>query len=46
MKDCPNLADNKKQCSCKSESCPRHGKCCECVKFHRDAGNKPACMRD
>lgn len=33
------------KCSC-SSSCPRHGKCCECVTFHRDVKkNLPSCLR-
>ena len=32
-------------CPC-TKDCPRHGKCCECVKHHKAAGNKlPACLR-
>ncbi|MDR2486786.1 MAG: hypothetical protein LBD12_02355 [Clostridiales Family XIII bacterium] len=28
-------------CSC---FCLRHGKCCECVAYHRRAGEFPACF--
>jgi hypothetical protein len=31
------------ECSC-TASCPRHGKCCECVARHRAAGQFPACF--
>ncbi len=34
-------------CPCKKTECPRHGKCCECVAFHREKKNKlPCCLRD
>ena len=36
---------NTVDCPC-TKDCPRHGKCCECVKHHKAAGNKlPACLR-
>ena len=36
---------NSIDCPC-TKDCPRHGKCCECVKHHKAAGNKlPACLR-
>lgn len=30
-------------CTC-TYSCGRHGKCCECVKYHLDFGQFPACF--
>lgn len=40
---CPH---NNIECPCTKENCPRHGKCCECVKHHREHGMKlPACLR-
>ncbi len=36
------ISDNK--CSC-TYDCPRHGKCCECVEYHRDhEGGIPGCF--
>lgn len=36
---------NSVDCPC-TKDCPRHGKCCECVKHHKVAGTKlPACLR-
>ena len=36
---------NNIECPCTKEGCPRHGKCCECVKHHREHGKKlPACL--
>ncbi len=41
---------NKKQniieCNCSYGSCPRKGICCECVSYHRRAGELPACYFD
>ena len=31
------------KCNC-TYSCPRRGKCCECVQYHRRAGEFPACF--
>ena len=40
---CPH---NNVDCPCAKEGCPRHGKCCECVKHHREHGKKlPVCLR-
>ena len=36
-----------KDCNCPNDKCPRHGKCCECVAFHRSKKNKaPFCIRN
>lgn len=35
--------ENAKTCKC-TYSCPRHGKCCECVRYHRSSGEFPACF--
>jgi hypothetical protein len=40
---CDNLGKNKKSCNCTYEPCSRKGKCCECLAFHRSAGELPAC---
>ena len=34
----------KKHCNCTYEPCPRKGKCCECLHYHREAGELPACF--
>ena len=31
------------RCNC-TYACPRRGKCCECVAYHRRAGEFPACF--
>ncbi len=30
-------------CNC-TYNCSRHGKCCECIAYHRRAGEFPACF--
>ncbi len=40
---CDNLQNNLRQCNCSYEPCPRKGKCCECMHFHRQSGELPAC---
>ncbi len=31
------------QCNCSYGGCPRHGICCECLRYHRAKGALPAC---
>ena len=33
--------DNK--CSC-TYPCDNHGKCCDCIAYHRNRGEAPACL--
>lgn len=44
-KDCPSRDNIRKRCTCKNTTCPRWGICCECVFFHKEKGEKPACLR-
>jgi len=38
------MKENK--CPCIYVDCERHGKCCDCVAYHRDEkGNVPTCLR-
>ncbi len=43
MVEC-NIQANLKNCNCSYEPCPRKGKCCECILYHRRAGELPACF--
>lgn len=43
MKEC-KVDKNKTKCNCTYEPCPRKGICCECVSYHRDSGERPACF--
>ena len=35
--------ENLKDCNCTYPGCERAGKCCECVRYHRDREELPAC---
>lgn len=37
-------ANNRKKCNCSYEPCSRKGQCCECLTYHRDSGQLPACF--
>lgn len=43
MKECPRQQVNLEQCPCTYESCERKGICCECLHYHRESGELPAC---
>ena len=42
-KDCPGREANLAGCNCTYEPCSRKGICCECISYHRRAGELPAC---
>ncbi len=35
---------NKTPCTCTYISCSRHGKCCECISYHKRRGEAPGCL--
>lgn len=37
---------NEQNCTCPKIDCVRHGKCCECINFHRDNKNLVSCLRE
>ncbi len=37
---------NETNCICPKTNCERHGKCCECINFHRNNQNQVFCMRE
>ena len=41
--DCPNQELNKQDCTC-TYDCSKKGKCCECIKYHRELGQLPGCL--
>jgi hypothetical protein len=43
LAQCPNLGSNGEQCGCTYKGCPRHGLCCECLRYHLAAKQLPAC---
>jgi hypothetical protein len=40
---CENFEKNLQNCNCSYPGCPRKGKCCECLAYHREQGELPAC---
>ncbi|MDK2885558.1 MAG: hypothetical protein PWP54_116 [Thermosipho sp. (in: thermotogales)] len=40
---CENFEKNLQNCNCSYPGCPRKGKCCECLAYHRKRGELPAC---
>jgi len=40
--DC-NIKENKAKCNCTYEPCSRKGKCCECIAYHLEMEELPAC---
>jgi hypothetical protein len=38
------ISRNLERCTCSYEPCPRKGKCCECIAFHRRSGELPGCV--
>ena len=43
--DRTNKKCNKDNCPCPDHSCARHGKCCDCINYHRSYGGRVNCMR-
>ncbi len=43
MLEC-NRNKNKTFCTCSYEPCSRKGKCCECIIYHKRAGELPGCL--
>ncbi len=39
-----DVEKNLSKCTCSYESCPRRGKCCECVAYHRRNNEIPGCF--
>lgn len=36
--------ENLKRCNCTWEGCPRKGKCCDCLQYHWQNRELPACL--
>ncbi|MCM8795673.1 MAG: DUF6485 family protein [Candidatus Omnitrophica bacterium] len=43
MKNCSNQKQNLVRCSCSYSPCERKGICCECIAYHRQMNQLPAC---
>jgi hypothetical protein len=39
-----NNCNINKNCPCLNSTCKRHGKCCECINFHRSKNGIVFCM--
>jgi hypothetical protein len=39
-----NLDANQAKCNCTYEPCSRKGKCCECIAYHLENKELPACV--
>ncbi|MBW3011284.1 hypothetical protein KY326_03630 [Candidatus Woesearchaeota archaeon] len=38
------IAKNKNICTCSYPGCPRKGRCCECISYHKKNGELPGCL--
>jgi len=38
------IDENLKNCPCTYPGCPRKGKCCECIAYHKKRGELPGCL--
>lgn len=38
------ICKNVKECACPKLSCENHGRCCACVKKHRETDSLPYCL--
>ncbi len=45
-KPCESHDQNCKVCNCTYPGCPRHGRCCDCLTYHRTKNQLPACYFD
>ena len=43
MSVCVNKETNKKKCNCSYPSCSKKGNCCECLHYHLQMRELPAC---
>jgi len=43
MADCPSYKKNLEMCTCTYSGCSKKGKCCECMQYHRQNDELPAC---
>ena len=41
--ECDKKGENLKECNCSYPGCQKKGICCECLKYHRENNELPAC---
>ena len=39
-----NITANQAKCNCTYETCSRKGKCCDCIAYHLQFDELPACV--
>jgi hypothetical protein len=39
-----HIEKNSQGCNCTYDGCPRHGLCCECLRYHLKKQQLPACV--
>lgn len=44
MAECLYKKRNTEKCSCIHSECERYGICCECIRFHMEKKQVPACI--
>ena len=44
QKECENFQANLQRCNCTYEPCSRKGFCCQCIQYHWQMGELPACF--
>lgn len=47
--DCPHLQTNLANCTCHNKNSCKHklgGLCCDCIRYHKDKGQVPVCLRE
>lgn len=42
--ECTNYDENLDNCNCTYPGCPRKGNCCECIQYHLERRELPACV--
>jgi hypothetical protein len=43
MTECLHVSNHAADCACTYSGCPRHAKCCECLKHHLAQHELPGC---
>jgi hypothetical protein len=41
--NCNRKEENLERCNCTYQGCPRAGTCCQCIAYHRQKDELPAC---
>lgn len=41
--DCQRKTINIENCNCSYSGCSKKGVCCQCLRYHREGGQLPAC---